>query len=228
MISNHMIRKYHNLVLTLMLSFGIAIGQQVVPLKADGSRTATGKSVSVQTNPASWAVVRDVQGSYEMHPQVFEEMMKYVGANFRAVGDCFGIYPMDPDAAKRGTLRWQVGVRVTPGKPLGFGNRMPMSEFSARSTRQLQRDRKRLKGPAAPYKIVLLESVEAAVVETSVADAPQDGLSMFRWMAESGYVQVGPTRMEYLSHKGPPTKIRTRIIVPVKRRASGLTLPSNQ
>lgn len=228
MISNNLTGKYPCLLLTLMCLLGVEIGQPLVRLQqAEGSKTATGKPVYVQSIPASWAVVRDVQGGYEMHPQVFEEMMKYVGANFRAVGACFGIYPMDPDAVKRGTLRWQVGVRVTPGKPLGFGNQVSMDRFSTRSTQQLQRDRRQLKEPAAPYRLLLIESVEAAVVETSVAEAPRDGLSMFRWMAENGYVQAGPTRMEYLSHEGPPTRIGTRIIVPVQKRTSGLSVPGD-
>ncbi|HSS18880.1 MAG TPA: hypothetical protein VLL54_02290 [Pyrinomonadaceae bacterium] len=211
-------------LLFLLLLFEAMIGQAKT-LQSGGSKTVTGKVVSVQKLPASWALVRDVQGSYEQHPDVFQEMMKYVGANFRAVGFCFGIYPNDPDDLKRGILRWQVGVRVISGKPLGFGNQMPMTALSARSARQLQREKGRLKQPAAPYRLILIESTEAAVLETSVEETPRDGLSMFRWMAENGYVQVAPTRMEYLSHEGPPNKIPTRIIVPVLKRASGLSVP---
>jgi len=43
---------------------------------------------------------------------------------------------------------------------------------------------------------------------------------MFPWMASNGYVQVGATRMEYLSHDGDPLKIKVRIIVPTRERPS--------
>ena len=50
---------------------------------------------------------------------------------------------------------------------------------------------------------------------------------MFRWIIEHGFVQIAPTRMQYLTHKGDSMKIKTRIIVPIKRRNSGLSLLAN-
>jgi hypothetical protein len=47
---------------------------------------------------------------------------------------------------------------------------------------------------------------------------------MIPWAPQNGYVQTGPTRMEYLSHEGTPTEMRVKIIVPVKKRESGLKL----
>jgi hypothetical protein len=192
------------------------------------TRTATGKEVRVQATPATWAVIRDVTGPYNKHPEVFQEMMKYVGENYRALGACFGIYPVDPDATKESTLVWQVGVRVTPGKPLGFGQSIPLDQ-KAISAVHLKQDRKRLKAPTSPYRLVVMPEATAAMIESTVAETPKDGLSMFRWMAENGYVQVAATRMEYLSHEGPPEEIRTRILVPVAKRKSGLAgaLPSS-
>lgn len=223
------IRKSLILSLSLGCLFGSANARSLSDSLAidtqENSKTVTGKTVYVEKIPASWALVRDVSGSYEEHPEVFQEMMKYVGKNFRAVGACFGIYPFDPDAVKSGNLRWQVGVRVAPGQPLGFGGAMPLRAVSAKSSKQLQRDRQKLRQPETPYKLVLLEGEETAVLDSSVENAPKDGLSMFRWLAENGYVQVGPTRMEYLSHDGPPNKIPTRIIIPVKKRESGLAVP---
>ncbi len=191
------------------------------------TRTATGKEVRVQTTPATWAVVRDVTGPYNMHPEVFQEMMKYVGENYRVLGHCFGIYPVDPDATKESALVWQVGVRVTPGKPLGFGQSIPLDQNSI-SAVHLKQDRKKLKAPASPYRLVVMPEAAAAMIESTVANTPKDGLSMFRWMAENGYVQVAATRMEYLSHESPPEEIKTRIFVPVAKRKSGLSaaLPS--
>lgn len=192
-----------------------------------GATTSTGKAVRMESVPASWVVVREVQGGYEKHTQVFDELMRYVGANFRAVGYCFGIYPTDPDAVKAGTQRWQVGVRVVPGKALGYGNNLPMESLSRMSPRQLEQQRRQFKKAQSPYRLELLEETETAMVESSVEEAPQDGLSMFGWMAKNGYVQIGPTRMEYLSHEGAPNKIPTRIVVPVKKRPSGLAAPSS-
>src|ERR1700737_5316657 len=106
-------------VLILLLASG-ALAEGPADRDSVPSRTATGKVVTVRTIPASWALIRDVRGDYALHPRVFEELMQYVGANFRAVGDCFGIYPTDPDATKKENVRWQVGVRIASGTPLGY------------------------------------------------------------------------------------------------------------
>jgi hypothetical protein len=79
-----------------------------------------------------------------------------------------------------------------------------------------------MKQPESPYKLMILRESSAALVDSTVAHAAQDGLAMFPWMAKNGYVQVGPTRMEYHSHEGSPSEIKVTIIVPVKERASGL------
>ncbi|HSS18879.1 MAG TPA: winged helix-turn-helix domain-containing protein [Pyrinomonadaceae bacterium] len=205
----------------------LPVGAPVVSKPQDASKTVTQKTVSVQKIPASWVLVRDVNGSYQTHPEVFQEVMKYVGSNFRAVGDAFGIYPMDPDAAKPGTLRWQVGVRIAPGKPLGYGNKLPLITSVAKSSQELDRERAHLSRPNPPYRIVLLEETEAAVVESSVEDTPKDGLSMFGWMAENGYVQVGATRMEYLTNEGS-NSISTKIIIPIRKRPSGISVPKER
>lgn len=193
----------------------------------DNSKTVTGKLVAIEKIPASWALTREVRGSYEAHPEVFQELTDYVGSNFRVVGDNFGIYPLDPDAAKQNTLHWEIGVRIIPGEPLGNGNSLPLITSLGKSPGDLDNDKKRLKRPDAPYKIVLLESVEAAVVESTVEETPKDGLSMSRWLAENGYVQVGPTRMEFQKLDGPANKVPTRILVPIQKRSSGLSLPRN-
>jgi hypothetical protein len=185
---------------------------------------ATPLNIRIEKIPAAVVLVREVAGPYSQHPVVFKEMMDYVGKNYRAVGACFGIYPNDPDAVKSGNLRWQVGVRVTQGAPLGFGNNLPISTLKPASPAQLRRAISKLKPAETPYHLQVLDPAEAAVVESTVARSPKDGLAMFPWMAENGYVQVAPTRMEYLSHEGPPQHIKVRIIVPVQKRPSGLKL----
>lgn len=199
----------------------IAIGQ--TPTAAPESST-TIPTVRVEEVAPAIILYQDVRGDYSKHPEVFLNMMNYVGARYRAVGACFGIYPVDPDAAKRGELTWQVGVRVTSGAPLGFGKNIPVEQVKPASVSQLQRMMKQLKVPDAPYHLQIMPASLAGVVESTIATAASDGLYMFKWMAENGYVQIAPTRMEYLSHDGPPSQIPTRIIVPVKKRESGLKL----
>jgi len=180
--------------------------------------------VRVAAIPSAIVIYRDVTGPYDQHPEVFTEMMKYVGENYRAAGACFGIYPTDPDSVRPSDLHWQVGVRVVPGSPLGYGNRVPVEQIPAASDRQLEATMQKMKQPAAPYKLMILEETNAAHVESTVASAGRDGLAMFPWMAKNGYVQVAPTRMEFQSHEGSPTEMKVTIIVPVKERASGLRL----
>lgn len=180
----------------------------------------------VEVSRISSAIVmsREVTGPYSQHPVVFEQLMQYVGKNYRAVGACFGIYPSDPDAVKAADLRWEIGVRVLPGEPLGYGKNLPAEQLPEMSDARLRKTLRRMKQPDAPYKLKILASTTAAIVDSTVARAAQDGLAMIPWAQKNGYVQTGPTRMEYLSHEGPPSEIRVKIIVPVKKRASGLRL----
>jgi len=161
--------------------------------------------VQVRTMPGGTMLVRDVVGDYRQHPKIFLEMMAVRDANYVAAGDCFGIYPTDPDTLEStATLRWRVGVRVAP------------------------KDSGQLRTPKAPYRLERLAPVEAAVLETTVKDAAIDGLAILRWLPENGYVQIGPTRMEYQSHEGSPMLIPARIVVPIKKRSSGLKLPPGE
>lgn len=158
--------------------------------------------ISVQRVSGGTILVRDVAGSYARHPEVFAELMRHRDQFYRGVGDCFGVYPMDPDAiAADEMLRWRVGVRVAPLNAGDVVRRAPRG-----------------------YRIERMPDTDAAVIETDVQRAAMDGLSVIRWMAENGYVQVGPTRLEYRTHEGNPQLIPARIIVPVKARASGLKL----
>src|SRR5713226_2289783 len=203
-------------------SLAALVGGQMSPDRPVGSTGAP--SVRVEEVAPSIILYREVRGDYSRHPEVFESMMKYVGSRYLAVGACFGIYPFDPDAVKKDELVWQVGVRVTTGAPLGFGNNMPIEQTRSQCVPQLQRVLRQLKAPDLPYHLKIMPAALAAVTQSTVANAPSDGLYIFKWMAENGYVQIAPTRMEFLSHKGSPTEIPTLIIVPVKKRESGLKL----
>ena len=180
--------------------------------------------VTVAAIPSAIVLYREVTGPYSQHPEIFAELMRYVGANYRAVGACFGIYPQDPDAVQAKELRWEVGVRVIPGAPRGYGNNLPIDKLPVRSDRQLKESLHKMKQPQSPYGLRLLARTNAAVIDSTVASAAQDGLAMFPWMAKNGYVQVAPTRMEYASHEGPPSEMKVTIIVPIKERQSGLRL----
>ena len=183
---------------------------------------AAERIVAVETVRPAIVLYRDVTGSYSQHPVVFKEMMYYVGKTYRVVGDCFGVYPRDPDAVPPAQLKWQVGVRIMPGQPLGFGNRLPLAASPDSSISELRDVLKRVKLPAPPYKLKILDGGEAAVLSSTVENAAVDGLSMFQWMADNGYVQMGPTRMEYLSHEESSMRIPVRIVLPVQKRPSGL------
>jgi hypothetical protein len=210
----------------LFIAIAIVLSALTAPIaSAQGPQaTATGKRVTIATIPTAWVLVRDVNGGYDLHAKVFASLIEYVGTTFRVAGNCFGIYPVDPDAARKGEIHWQAGVAVVPGAPLDYAERSEQ-RMVEHSSRELERERAQLPSPSAPYRIVKLERTLAAIIDSSVADAPKDGLSMFAWMAENGYAQSGPTRMEYLSNKGPSQEIPTRIIVPVVKRASGLSVP---
>jgi hypothetical protein len=208
----------HVFILNLILCLSLPCVAQEGPERAEPPK------VSVSTIPSAIILYREVTGPYNQHPEVFAELMKYVETNYRAVGACFGIYPQDPDAVKAKELHWEIGVRVVPGIPLGYGNNLPIEQLTVRSDRQWQQTLRKMRQPESPYGLKVLPKTDAAVVDSTVSAAAQDGLAMFPWMATNGYVQVGATRMEYLSHEGPPSEMKVTIIVPVKRRPSGLRL----
>jgi hypothetical protein len=172
--------------------------------------------------PAAIIIYRTVTGPYSLHPEVFQQLMEYVGKNYAAAGACFGIYPVDPDAVESKNLKWQVGVRVVPGRPMGYGKSLPLEKMSTMSDAAILRTLRDMKRPDAPYQLRIMSATTAVVSESTVAKAGQDGLDLIPWMARNGYVQTGPTRMEYLSHEGPPSEIKVAIIVPIKQRATKL------
>jgi hypothetical protein len=179
-------------------------------------------SVKIVTITGAIVIFREVTGPYSQHPLVLQQLMEYVGKSYAAVGACFGVYPLDPDAVDGKDLKWQVGVRVITGKPLGYGNSLPIEEMPVMSTAKLRRTFRVMKRPEAPYELRMMPATTAAIIESTVGNAAHDGLDMIPWMARNGYVQTAPTRMEYLSHEGPVSDMKVRIIIPVNERATGL------
>lgn len=80
----------------------------------------------------------------------------------------------------------------------------------------------RLPTPASPYELKYVPARTVAVVYSTVARAGHDGLAMFPWLAKNGYVEVGPTRREYLNNRKATASIPLRIVVPIEKRRSGL------
>ncbi|HEV2846817.1 MAG TPA: hypothetical protein VG477_18320, partial [Thermoanaerobaculia bacterium] len=133
--------------------------------------------------------------------------------------DCIGIYPFDPDAVAKSRLEWGAAVMIPD--TAAFRNFKAPAKAKALSV------------PASDYKVKTLPAIEAAVMYSTVGRSPQDGLKFFPWLAENGYVQVGPTRMLYFSDpsvdllKATPEQIaatKTKIIVPIKKRARDIKL----
>lgn len=188
---------YIRTTIALLLTTRLVAAQELRPPITHEDR------IQIQQIPSMTIVYREVVGDYSLHPKVFAEMMAYTQKRFVPVGTCFGIYPIDPDSVDSpAKLKWEVGVAVA--RPAGSKPNLPAAK--------------------APYQLKELSATQAAVLETDVADAGKDGLAMFRWIIEHGFVQTAPTRMEYITHQGDPMEIKARIIVPIKKRYSGLSL----
>jgi hypothetical protein len=116
---------------TLLLSFGgVSLGRQ--------NEEAVPPKIEVSRIPSAIVMYREVTGPYSQHPIVFDQLMQYVGKNYRAVGFCFGIYPNDPDAVNASELHWEIGVRVVPGEALGFGKNLSIEELPKVSDARLR------------------------------------------------------------------------------------------
>jgi|SRR5580704_1365135 hypothetical protein len=175
-------------------------------------------NVKIATITGAIVVSGEVTGPYSQHLVVFQQLMEYVGKSYAAVGACFGVYPRDPDAVEGKDLKWQVGVRVMPGKPLGYGNSLPIEEMPVMSAAKLRHTIRVMKRAEVPYELRMMPATTAAIIESNVGNAAHDGLDMIPWMARNGYVQTAPTRLEHLSCEGPVSDMTVRIIIPMKEQ----------
>lgn len=144
-------------------------------------------------------VPREVTGPYSQHPVLFKQLLQYTTAKYGKPEALWGIYPDDPDAVKPEDLHWTVAVRISPKD----ADLAQTKEESQREDVQ-KRSLASLQPAADPYKLVLLGESLAAVVDSTMAAAPKDGLAIIPWMASNGFVQIAPTRMEYLTSSGDP------------------------
>lgn len=209
--------KYTHLALIIGLALASADGQRLAAQTSVADQSA--KAIVVKTVPASIIVARDVTGPYSQHAVIFKQLLQYTAGKYGKPEALLGIYPDDPDAVQPEDLHWTVAVRIS-----GEDKDVPNATRGPQLEEDLKRSMGSLQQPSDPYKLVLIRESLAAVVESTVAAAPKDGLAIIPWMANNGFVQIAPTRMEYLTSSGDPASMKIRIIVPIKKRPSGLTL----
>jgi hypothetical protein len=190
--------------------------------------------ITIEKIPAQKVLSRNLQGGYDKTQEAFNDlktvMMQQAAtvkpapqaatAQATAVAaDCIGIYPFDPDAVAKSRMEWGAAIMI-PDTPAFRNFKVPAPA-------------KRLSVPASEYKVETLPAIEAAVMYSTVGRSAEDGLKFFPWLAETGHVQVGPTRMLYFSDttidllKATPEQIaatKTKIMVPIKKRDRDIKL----
>jgi hypothetical protein len=205
--------------------------------------------IRIEEIPARTVMIRDMTGDYRAHPKVFSQLIetarKYVTLPGVAgpklprlvAGDCLGIYPTDADVVNPASLRWQAAIYLNQ-EQVGDDNSDDNDAGAGPSAHVAQQPTPTQPKlpvlptvrPAAPYRVTRLPAVRAATLKSDVMHSEFDGMSIYRWMLENGYVQSAPTRMESLTpgHTGDPREIPVRIIIPVIERKSGVKLPANR
>jgi hypothetical protein len=156
------------------------------------AKAADVPEISVVSMPAMSAVERQMKGDYAQHDAAARELLRFISTACKMNGLVFGQYPEDPGAVGMANVHWTLGYE--------------MNDRSACAS-----------AISPPYVLVQLPADEAAVLNTSLSKTPQAGLAMFKWLPDSGYVQAGPTRIEYLEPSGKGDSA-VRIVMPVKRR----------
>lgn len=218
------------LVVGIALMAGFVHAQEPSDAKAG---PALGE-ITIEKVPPQKVLYRNLQGGYDKTQEAFNDlkgvMMQQAAARKPAAeaarvqattlaADCIGIYPFDPDAVAKSRLEWGAAILI-PDTP-AFRNFKAPAQAKALSV------------PASEYRVQTLPAIEAAVMYSTVGRSAQDGLKFFPWLAENGYVQVGPTRMLYYSDpsvdllKATPEQIsatRTKIFVPIKKRERDIKL----
>jgi hypothetical protein len=205
--------------------------------------------VKVERIPAANIIYLEVKGNYDKHQEAFPQLVDYALANYRIAGACFGIYPIDPDAVgekfakvqqtggkdqrsvqrnpsikdHESKLIWFVALRIAPGAPSLKHEKRSEDPFAVDATEsELKAPQNKLHRAKAPFQIKQLPEITALVMESTVKTSPVDGMAMFKWMLDNGYVQVGATRMEIGLGTERLGDTVTKIIIPVKKRMSGL------
>jgi hypothetical protein len=209
--------------LRTLVSLALLASMSIVATSARApSDTRAGPTVVVAREAPMVIICRNVSGVYSLSATYFGQLSKYTDAHYRVAGPFFGMYPVDPDAVSSPReLKWSVAQQVIEGSALDSGSSAPPRHYSASEAAAVLRG---LPPAKTPYKLLIIPEQTVAWIHSTIGKAGRDGLSMFPWMAHNGYVQVGPTRMEFLATNGNPNAIPVRIIVPIKRRPSCLKI----
>jgi len=208
---------------------GVAQAQDA---KAAKPTTAVGE-ITIEKVPAQKVLSRTIQGGYNVHQEVFSDLKttstKLIAASGIKVeeavaADCVALYATDPDSttstAAKAAFSWTAALLVPDAFKLPSNTRA-----------------KALSVPASDYRLETLPAIQAAVMYTTIGRAPTDGLKFFGWMADNGYVQVGPTRMLYFTDpkfdllRATPEQVRdskTKIFVPIKKRDRPIALKNEK
>lgn len=221
--------------LALVGSVAVTVGLRAATTEEVKAGVPVLGRISIENIAPVRVLYRDLQGGYDKTQEAFADlkgvMMRFEASSSSGppalaaaqpaalIADCLGIYPFDPDAVPKDSMSW--GAAVIVPETAGF------RRFRA------PRRAAKLSVPASGYGLQTLPAIEAAVMYSTVGRSPQDGLKFFSWMAENGYVQVGPTRMLYFSDpsvdllKATPEQIaatKTKIIVPITKREREISL----
>jgi hypothetical protein len=174
------------------------------------------------TMPESHYMVRTIKGGYSAHPRAIVELNKlaiyHAGVRDSRSGPVTGLYNTDPALVSSVDLEWEIGFPMTEGADSSFVTSLD------------------------GYKVKTLPAHEVLVVESSVADAPFDGMRILLWLQRNGYSYSSPVRMEFYPPPGKAeatslneeqahaveaddpslaAESKTKIIVPVSRTTSG-------
>jgi len=154
-------------------------------------------TISIQMTPEQTLISKAMVGDYSQHSTEFKRLFEFAQKNITGATHGIGIYPQDPDAVGMQTVEWTIGLVLSPDptRP-AIGN-------------------------ITPYRVQVLPVTLSAVVETTMGKAESDGLYLLGWLPKSGYVQTGPTRMEYMGNT-PGADNPVRILVPLKKRARAI------
>lgn len=147
--------------------------------------------MSIEELQEATMVISEVEGSFQQHPEIIENLRSYLQRQGIAAKNCVGIYPEDPDAVPASELNWKVGFELT---------------------------RDDIQIDANEYKVETIPGGTALVVESSVKNSAIHGLYCKVWLLEHNYVQTQPTRMIYHFDSQNPEEQSTTIIFPIVKR----------
>lgn len=170
-----------------------AIFALIAAAAASGAGQADALAVRLIDSQPQGVLVRDMVGDYRQHGPAARALIGFAAVNCRGQGVVFGEYPDDPDVVGVANARWRIGFELPAGRACA-------SEAAP-----------------APFRRARIEGGRMAMVETRLSEVRQMGLRLYAWLPAHDYVQIGPTRMEFLDASGDPGG-RVRILVPVRAR----------